>query len=144
MEKTLSMTDSPGGLLYYSGDSELASLNPAIGAASLLLHYAPMASDQSKADSYVVSFFLPSPDCKLIIQAFAQRQVDYVMGNNPMNGELNIPGARDELTTKRSIWSVCTPTRPRTHTRHLHLAGTILVISGVTRQSQRMCCMVLW
>jgi hypothetical protein len=48
-------TDFSGGLLYYSGDSNLALLNPAIGAASLLLHYAPLASDQSKADGYVVS-----------------------------------------------------------------------------------------
>jgi len=62
------MADAPGGLLYYSGDSELASLNPAIGAASLLLHYAPMASDQSKADSYVVSSSLSSAGCKLIIR----------------------------------------------------------------------------
>jgi hypothetical protein len=62
------VTDHQGGLLYYDGDSELASLNPAIGAAALLLHYVPMASDQSKADSYVVSRPLRSRRQKLIFR----------------------------------------------------------------------------
>jgi len=56
-----------------------------------------MASDQSKADSYVVSFIgysiFQAED-----QAFAQRQVDYVMGDNPMNGMSSIKLRRTELT----------------------------------------------
>lgn len=50
-----------------------------------MLHYAPMASDQAKRDQYTVS-----PACGVRstdVQAFAQGQVDYLMGNNPMNGE---------------------------------------------------------
>lgn len=43
-----------GGLLYYEGDSNSASLNPAINAAALMLRYASMASSQDKADSYEV------------------------------------------------------------------------------------------
>ncbi|KAL7424645.1 hypothetical protein Q5752_000329 [Cryptotrichosporon argae] len=59
-----------GGLLYYNGDSDEASLNPAIAAASLMFRYAPLASSSNKTISY---------------QSFAQGQIDYLMGKNPMN-----------------------------------------------------------
>ena len=49
-----------------------------------------MASDQSKADSYIVSYRIPPMACKAECQAYAQRQVDYVMGNNPMNGRSHL------------------------------------------------------
>ncbi|KIP09220.1 glycoside hydrolase family 9 protein [Phlebiopsis gigantea 11061_1 CR5-6] len=60
-----------GGLLYYPGDSDDASLNPALNTAMLLLRFAHagLPSTSSKASSY---------------QQFAQSQVDYFMGNNPM------------------------------------------------------------
>jgi len=44
-----------GGLIYWDGDSDYASLNPAMSAAMLLLKYAPMASTGDKRDSYRVS-----------------------------------------------------------------------------------------
>ncbi|KAG5648678.1 hypothetical protein DXG03_000024 [Asterophora parasitica] len=60
-----------GGLLYYNGDSDDASINPALNAAMLLTRYAPLASTSEKKNSYI---------------QFAQSQVDYVLGNNPMHG----------------------------------------------------------
>ncbi|KAG8885171.1 hypothetical protein FRB97_001989 [Tulasnella sp. 331] len=59
-----------GGLLWYSGDSDLASLNPAMNAAMLLFIYAPMATSSSKTSQY---------------QSFAQGQWDYALGKNPMS-----------------------------------------------------------
>ncbi|KDQ64704.1 glycoside hydrolase family 9 protein [Jaapia argillacea MUCL 33604] len=59
-----------GGLLYYDGDSDEASLNPALNAAMLLMRYAPLASTSSKTSAYL---------------SFAKSQVDYVLGNNPMS-----------------------------------------------------------
>ncbi|KAJ7283780.1 glycoside hydrolase family 9 protein [Mycena rebaudengoi] len=58
------------GLLYYDGDSETASLNPALNAALLLTRYAPIASTPEKKASYL---------------KFAQSQVDYVLGKNSMS-----------------------------------------------------------
>ena len=76
-----------GGLLYYDGDSDLASLNPSMSAATLMLHYAPMATNSSTGDGYRVSW-TPSRRSKLLSrQTFAQGQIDYLLGNNPMNGE---------------------------------------------------------
>lgn len=43
-----------GGLLYYDGDSDEASLNPALNAAMLMLHYAPIATSNDKRSSYRV------------------------------------------------------------------------------------------
>lgn len=43
-----------GGLLWYSGDSDAASLNPALNAATLLNRYAPLASGD-KASRYQAS-----------------------------------------------------------------------------------------
>ncbi|KAG9003360.1 hypothetical protein FRB94_003183 [Tulasnella sp. JGI-2019a] len=59
-----------GGLLWYSGDSDLASLNPAMNAAMLLFMYAPLATSSVKTSQY---------------QSFAQGQWDYALGNNPMS-----------------------------------------------------------
>lgn len=44
-----------GNLLWYDGDSDLASLNPAIGAAMLFAMYATMASSSDKTNTYKVS-----------------------------------------------------------------------------------------
>ncbi|KAF5388139.1 hypothetical protein D9615_000265 [Tricholomella constricta] len=59
-----------GGLLYYDGDSDDASLNPALNAAMLLTRYAPLATTPDKKASYL---------------KFARSQLDYVLGNNPMH-----------------------------------------------------------
>ncbi|KAI0693824.1 Six-hairpin glycosidase-like protein [Cytidiella melzeri] len=59
-----------GGLLYYPGDSDDASLNPALNAAMLL---------KRVADAGIV----PS-NKSLSYRTFAQGQIDYVLGNNPM------------------------------------------------------------
>ncbi|OCF75093.1 endoglucanase [Kwoniella mangroviensis CBS 8886] len=59
-----------GGLLYFDGDSDEASLNPAMAIAMLMFRYAPIASSQEKTDEY---------------NAFAQGQLEYMLGNNPMN-----------------------------------------------------------
>ncbi|WVR03728.1 hypothetical protein IAU60_000723 [Kwoniella sp. DSM 27419] len=59
-----------GGLWYVNGDSDQASLNPAMALAMLMFKYAPLASAQSKSDSYI---------------SFAQGQLQYMLGKNPMN-----------------------------------------------------------
>lgn len=61
---------TPGGLLYYNGDSDEASLNPALNGAMLMARYAQIATTPSKKSSYL---------------DFAQKQVDYVLGKNPMS-----------------------------------------------------------
>lgn len=58
------------GLLYYDGDSDDASLNPALNAAMLLLRYAPIATTDTRKLSYT---------------SFAQTQIDYTLGKNPSN-----------------------------------------------------------
>jgi hypothetical protein len=45
-----------GGLLWYNGVSDSASLNPALNTAMLMTRYASLASTDSKAQSYLVSF----------------------------------------------------------------------------------------
>ncbi|KAI9513161.1 family 9 glycosyl hydrolase [Russula earlei] len=59
-----------GGLLWYPGDSNSASLNPALNAAMLLTRYARIATTQEKRRSYL---------------DFARSQLDYALGNNPMS-----------------------------------------------------------
>ncbi|KAL0242126.1 hypothetical protein I308_105755 [Cryptococcus tetragattii IND107] len=59
-----------GGLLYWKGDSDEASLNPAMAVAMLMLKYAPMASSTDKTNSY---------------NSFAQSQLNYMLGSNPMS-----------------------------------------------------------
>lgn len=44
------------GLVFFSGDSDPGSLNPAMAFTMLLLKYAPMASSNDKANRYTVSF----------------------------------------------------------------------------------------
>ncbi|KAI0091879.1 9 glycosyl hydrolase [Irpex rosettiformis] len=61
---------TPGGLLYYPGDSDDASLNPALNAAMLI---------KRVADSNILS-----SDKAASYRQFAQSQIDYVLGNNPM------------------------------------------------------------
>lgn len=69
-DKVKSATMTDGGLLYYDGDSDEASLNPAIAAATLMLHYAPIASSDDRKSKY---------------RDFARGQIDYALGKNPMN-----------------------------------------------------------
>ncbi|TBU49048.1 Six-hairpin glycosidase [Dichomitus squalens] len=59
-----------GGLLYFPGDSDEASLNPALNTAMLMMIYAATGISSSQMDEY---------------RAYAQGQIDYVMGKNPMN-----------------------------------------------------------
>ncbi len=61
---------SRAGLLFWEGDSDQASLNPAMAFAALLLRYAPLASSTDRANKY---------------RQFAGTQLDYLMGKNPMN-----------------------------------------------------------
>ncbi|CAB4442977.1 unnamed protein product [Rhizophagus irregularis] len=57
-----------GGLFYCDGDSDAASLNPALNAAFASLLYSPLSSSPSKKDSYI---------------NFAMSQINYLLGNNP-------------------------------------------------------------
>lgn len=77
-----------GGLLYFEGTSNLASLNPALNSAMLLVKYAPLATSTSKMNDYLVSTFA-TYKCHFLPfhQAFAKLQLDYVLGNNPMQSE---------------------------------------------------------
>ncbi|KLO10154.1 family 9 glycosyl hydrolase [Schizopora paradoxa] len=59
-----------GGLLWYNGDSDEASLNPALNAAMLMSLYSPFATSSSKSSSY---------------ETFAGNQLNYALGNNPMS-----------------------------------------------------------
>ncbi|KAI0248718.1 glycoside hydrolase family 9 protein [Lactifluus subvellereus] len=59
-----------GGLLWYPGDSDDDSLNPALNAAMLLTRYAQIATTQDKKRNYL---------------EFAQSQLDYALGSNPMS-----------------------------------------------------------
>ena len=56
--------------MYYHGDSDEASLNPALNAAMLMNLYSPLASSQQKSWSYTT---------------FAQSQFAYALGNNSMS-----------------------------------------------------------
>ncbi|KAJ7699945.1 Six-hairpin glycosidase-like protein [Mycena rosella] len=58
------------GLLYYPGDSDDATLNPALNAAMLLTRYSQMASTPERQAAYA---------------KFAQSQLDYVLGKNSMS-----------------------------------------------------------
>ncbi|KAF8165195.1 glycoside hydrolase family 9 protein [Crassisporium funariophilum] len=58
------------GLLYYDGDSDAASLNPALNAAMLLERFAPLTSTAEKRVAY---------------QDFAKQQLDYALGKNSMS-----------------------------------------------------------
>jgi endoglucanase len=49
---------TPGGLLYFDGSSTLASLNPALNAAMLLVKYAALATSESKKNGYMVGLSL--------------------------------------------------------------------------------------
>lgn len=48
-----------GGLLFYDGDSDTASLNPALNAAMLLTRYAQISSTPEKKKAYLVRFDSP-------------------------------------------------------------------------------------
>ncbi|KAF2664533.1 putative family 9 glycosyl hydrolase [Microthyrium microscopicum] len=57
-----------GGLFLIPGDSDDASLNPALNCAALAVIYSRLATSGSKTNSYL---------------AWARTQVDYALGNNP-------------------------------------------------------------
>ncbi len=56
---------SIGGLLWYPGDSDDASLNAALNAAMLLTRYAQIATTQNKKQNYLVRPQLRS--CKTLL-----------------------------------------------------------------------------
>ncbi|TRM67937.1 glycoside hydrolase family 9 protein [Schizophyllum amplum] len=58
-----------GGLLYYDGDSDSCSLNPALNAAMLLTKYAPLTSDDQR-QKYT---------------EYSDKQLNYTLGDNPMS-----------------------------------------------------------
>ncbi|KAL1740949.1 glycoside hydrolase family 9 protein [Schizophyllum fasciatum] len=58
-----------GGLLYYDGDSDSCSLNPALNAAMLMAKYAPLASDKQR-QRYI---------------EYSNQQLNYTLGDNPMS-----------------------------------------------------------
>lgn len=45
--------------MWWDGDSDSASLNPAMNAAMLLARYAPIASTTEKTHSYLVRLIFP-------------------------------------------------------------------------------------
>jgi hypothetical protein len=51
----LDQADFSAGLQLWRGDSDFASLNPALAFTMLLLKYAPMASSIDKSNQYTVS-----------------------------------------------------------------------------------------
>ncbi|PIL36910.1 hypothetical protein GSI_00600 [Ganoderma sinense ZZ0214-1] len=61
---------TPGGLLYFPGDSDEASLNPALTTAMLMTTYAATGIQSGQMDKY---------------RTYAQGQLNYAMGKNPMN-----------------------------------------------------------
>ncbi|KAG8963731.1 hypothetical protein FRC03_002631 [Tulasnella sp. 419] len=63
-----------GGLLWYDGDSDLASLNPAMNTAMMMMVYAGAGDGVAT-----------SADKKSDYLEFAERQLDYALGKNPMN-----------------------------------------------------------
>jgi endoglucanase len=79
---------SVGGLLWYPGASDNSSLNPALNAAMLLTRYAQIATTQNKTKSYLVRPLLQTRKVFLITrsQEFANSQLDYALGKNPMSG----------------------------------------------------------
>lgn len=54
-----------GGLLWYNGDSDEASLNPALNVAMLMNMYSPFASGSDKSTSYEVSFIVVYKFCQV-------------------------------------------------------------------------------
>ncbi|CAJ0855542.1 18358_t:CDS:2, partial [Entrophospora sp. SA101] len=58
-----------GGLYFCDGDSNAASLNPALNAAFVSLLYSPLATSTSKSNSY---------------NDFANSQINYLLGKNPL------------------------------------------------------------
>ncbi|KAH8917207.1 glycoside hydrolase family 9 protein [Atractiella rhizophila] len=59
-----------GGLVWWEGDSQAASLNPALNAAQLCLRMSQLSSNDGKKSTYV---------------AFSNRQTNYALGENDMN-----------------------------------------------------------
>ncbi|EAU84918.1 9 glycosyl hydrolase [Coprinopsis cinerea okayama7 len=70
IDKKKPSTRTAGGLVWWDGDSNFASLNPALNLAMLMRRYAPLASNDDKKKKYL---------------EFSQTQVDYALGKNPMS-----------------------------------------------------------
>jgi len=58
-----------GGLYFCDGDSNAASLNPALNAAFVSLLYSPLATSIDKSNNYI---------------NFANSQINYLLGKNPL------------------------------------------------------------
>lgn len=80
-------SDGQPGLFWFDGDSDSASLNPALNAAMLILQYEGLASSTTKANSY---------------RSFADGQIDYALGKNPMN-----VGALERASERASQLTSC-------------------------------------
>ncbi|SPO20338.1 probable Family 9 glycosyl hydrolase [Ustilago trichophora] len=65
------VSPTKGGLYYWAGDSEAASLNPALNAAFIADLYSGLATTQAKTTAY---------------RSLADSQVDYLLGDNNYNG----------------------------------------------------------
>lgn len=72
MDQTFSTS---GGLFWFKGDSDSASLNPSMNAASLAVTYHGMASSTQKGQGYL---------------NWALSQQDYALGKNPMNAVYSV------------------------------------------------------
>lgn len=59
-----------GGLAWFKGYSDSASLNPALNSAWLSLLYAPLASSDTKRTAY---------------RSYAESQINYALGKNPLS-----------------------------------------------------------
>lgn len=127
-----------GGLLWYEGASDYVGLNPALNAAELLVKMAPVATD-GKKEKYL---------------AFADSQLQYALGKNPMNGMFQIISWRSTFEHRKqclsSSESIRTPPpiliQPwlvavmileslTLHRRRRHISFTVLLSVGLTSQT---------
>lgn len=69
--KMTDVTQTKGGLYWWAGDSDGASLNPALNAAFIADLYSNLATTPAKTGAY---------------RSFADSQVDYLLGDNNYNG----------------------------------------------------------
>lgn len=69
--KMAQVSQTKGGLYWWQGDSDAASLNPALNAAFIADLYSNFATSSAKTSAY---------------RSFADSQVDYLLGDNNYNG----------------------------------------------------------
>jgi hypothetical protein len=87
-----------------------------MAAATLLLRYAPLASTSDKTTSYTVSQPSHLSGQRIYSQNFAQGQIDYMLGKNPMNGKLGLRLSTETLTNiQPCTWLARIPIHLKTH-----------------------------